>query len=129
MNTYLYAWLIFGMVTVLFLMGYEPLIFSSTTTYSTLDYQVTFFDLVITYLQSWEALLTTAIIAVTVLISGFNLIVLIPFILLSATLNLLVFPVSSINTGGLPVEVALIIGMFFNLATFLVIMSFLRTGE
>lgn len=129
LNTYYYAIFLFCATFTMFALGYTPLLFSSLEKYQTLDYEIDFFSLIVDYLTSWEGLLVGGATVVTLIATGFNLIVIVPFVLLSVILNLLVFPITSINAGGLPPEVALVIGITLNLFTFLVIISFVRTGE
>ena len=130
MNTYLWVAILFGITITGYLMGYEPIFFEQMAKYDTDTPLYESIPLTITgYLGIWDGILTVGGAVVTgVLLGGLNLLVLIPFVLASIMINMMVFPTSYITQAGLPPEVSLIITVFLNVTTFMVLIGFIRNG-
>lgn len=126
MNTYLWVFILFGMTVMLWTLGFQPLFFSGIDKYGGVNYgSIT--SLITNYLSTWDGLLTTAgAIVVGALVGGLNMLVLIPFVLANFLLNLFVFPTEYLADGFLPIEVSILLRIFFNLVTYLVLIHFLR---
>jgi hypothetical protein len=65
---------------------------------------------------------------VGVVLGGLNLLALIPFVLANILLSMFVLPTSYIMDSALPHEVKLILTAMFMVTTYLVYISFVRSG-
>ena len=130
MNTYFYIIMIFS-VTVMFWIGgfTSPILGNPTSTYSELN-PASLWDSIISWVFSWNGALTVGIsVATAAVVGGLNLLVIVPFALLMVLVNLIAFPTQYFASSGLPVEISVPMTLFFNLATFLVAVNFVRSGN
>jgi hypothetical protein len=134
MNLYFWIAVIFSIAIFSFLLGYpspssNPSENSLLANYAsgTLDVQTTL-NTIISGIFSWQGVLGLAAIAAAVVLSGFNLIVLVPLGLLYFAINLIALPPKFIASMGIPPPVPELISMFFGLMVVMVIIAFLRSG-
>jgi hypothetical protein len=126
MNVYFYILLIFSITTILYIMGYKPVLFSLTEGYGGLSIG-NIANAILNWLFTWQGAVTgIAIVTTAIFMSGMNLYAIIPFILLSLVLNLMLFPMDFINNAGFPAEIGVPIILFFQLSTFIAAMAFVR---
>ena len=129
MNTYLWVALLFGITVTGYLMGYNPVFFDYMAKYNSTSYAAVPLSIT-SYVTSWDGLLTIGgSVLVGTLVGGLNLLVIVPFVLATLLINLFVLPTSVITQSGLPFEVQLIILVFLNVTTYLVLINFLRSGN
>jgi len=127
MNVYFFIALGVGLSIAAMLFGYYPTGVDLYQKYTSgqITYQ-TFQTGLLEGIFSWQNALSLSLITAGLILSGFNLITLVPLGLLYIAFNLFVIPTAFLTGLGLPFPFDTILTLFFNITYIVIALAFLR---